>query len=287
MIELTKEEFLTTIKKKRFIVLMPLLFIGAIIAVVMQKNDYLNDLTFIFRMQKYMNLVFNPLAGSILLITVHRKKYTRNSIIQAEEHNVKRSVAVLSRHLAGSLILICLYFLMAALALLLSVIFGTKCSALQLQQLATYIFLDCFAAVTTYVGVLFWQYLFAFPVVPILVYVAAMFVSPLFFDLLGYSNVIFKVCSYVFPKNMTDIMYTGILMNNFSWVPLIVMISHIVLPPIFTILVFKLKKKDKKKKKKKGEEEEQRPSFEELEKDPLIASILREAELTEDFTNDL
>ena len=29
MIELTKEEFLTTIKKKRFIVLMPLLFIGA------------------------------------------------------------------------------------------------------------------------------------------------------------------------------------------------------------------------------------------------------------------
>ena len=105
---LLKEEILTTIKKKRFIILMPLLYIAAVVSAVTLKNDHFNDLTFIFRMQQFMTLVFSPLAGSLLLFTVHRRKYTKNSIIQAEEHGAKRSAAVLARALAGCIIF-CLF----------------------------------------------------------------------------------------------------------------------------------------------------------------------------------
>ena len=46
---LLKEEILTTIKKKRFIILMPILYILVIVAGVMLKNGHFNDLTFLFR----------------------------------------------------------------------------------------------------------------------------------------------------------------------------------------------------------------------------------------------
>ena len=58
---LLKEEILTTIKKKRFIILMPLLYIGAVVAAVMLKGRHFNDLTYIFGMQKYVSMVFSPL----------------------------------------------------------------------------------------------------------------------------------------------------------------------------------------------------------------------------------
>ena len=63
MTGLIKEEILTTIKKKRFIALALIAFIGAIVSAILTKNDYWNDLTYYFSVKDYMFMVFNPLIS--------------------------------------------------------------------------------------------------------------------------------------------------------------------------------------------------------------------------------
>ena len=288
---LLKEEILTTIKKKRFIILMPLLCISAIVAAVMLKKEYFNDLTYIFGMQKYMTFGFSPFAGALLLFTVHRRKYTKNSIIQAEEHGAKRSAAVLARALAGCIILACLFAVALLLIIVMSFILGAHNTPAQLAQFALLVFTDCLAAAVTYVGVLFWQYLFAFPLVPILVYLAAMFAAPVVFMAADhYANYYYKYCSYAFPKLITDIIYTRLVLKSFPVLEFLILLAQAVIPLLLTMLVFKLKKKERKKKKK-GEIEEALDEVNaaasaleaQIAGDPEIKEIMKEAELTEEI----
>jgi hypothetical protein len=48
--------------------------------------------------------VFDPLIGITLIISVYRKKFTKNSILQVEAHNAKRAEGVISRIISGSVI---------------------------------------------------------------------------------------------------------------------------------------------------------------------------------------
>ena len=249
-----KEEIFTTIKKKRFVILTVLLYIGFIAAVIVTKNKYLNDLTYLFKVRKYIFLLFNPLMGSILLFSVHRRKYTRTSILQAQDHGVKKGRAVLLRVWAGTVILFLGYLLLAVFAVLLSFILGAHITFDQFVQLMTEIMCNFLAAVTTYIVCLFWQYLFAFPLIPISVYITFMFVGPwIFYDLDNYANIAFRIVSFISPKCNMDIFYTSILFNNPQWYCLLVCLAHIVPALLFSMLVFKIKKiRDKKKKRRKG-----------------------------------
>lgn len=259
---LVREEIFTTIKKKRFVILTVLLFIGFVAAVIVTKNKYLNDLTYLFKVRKFIFLLFNPIMGSTLLFSVHRRKYTRTSILQAQDHGVKRGRAVLSRVWAGTVLLFFGYLLMAVFAVLMSFILGAHITFDQFVQLMTEIMCNWLAAVTTYIVCLFWQYLFAFPLIPIALYIALMFVGPwIFYDIENYANIAFRIVSFISAKCNMDIFYTSILLNNPQWYCLLVCLAHIVPAILFTMLVFKIKKlKDKKKKKKKckkGEESEE------------------------------
>lgn len=278
---LVKEEIFTTIKKKRFVLLTALLFIGIIAAEIATKNRLMNDLTFLFKIRKYIFLLFNPLMGSILLFSVHRRKNTRTSILQAQDHGVKRGRAVLSRVWAGTVILFFSYLILAVVVVLLSFIMGAHLTADQFVQLLLEIMCNWLAAVTTYIVCLFWQYLFAFPLIPIALYITFIFVGPwIFYDAENYANIAFRIVSFISAKCNMDVFYTSLLFNNPQWYCLLVLLGHIVAALLFTMLVFKLKKlKDKKKKKKgrKGEAEEDTATTAEAAADAAEATESAEA----------
>ncbi len=278
MVEIIREEFNTTIRKKRFIVLTALLFIAAVAAVVATKMSLMNDLTYMLKVRKFLLLLFNPIMGLILLLSVHRKKYTRSSIIQAEEKGVKRSTLVIGRTLAGALILFCFYALMFVLTVLLGLVLGARLSIVQTGELLLRFGTDLIAAVTMYVLCMFFQYLFAFPAVPMLLYLILMLAAPAFFELyLGYyTNPVYKYVTWVSSKCSMDVFYTTALLSRPQWSSILICFIHIAIFLPLTLLVFKLKKKEKKKKKKKKDSDE-----EETPVDPEIKEILEQAELTE------
>ena len=275
MTGIIKEEILTTIKKKRFIILMSMVFIGAIVVTVITKNRHWNDLTFFFAMMDYIADVFNLAVGLILILSVYRRKYTRSSIEQVEEHGVKRSKGVIARAIAGSVIIFVAYSLMVLFILLLGLIFGAHTPGMKISVIATKLGLDCIACITAYVVSLFWMYLFAFPIVPMLVYTLLIYLIPGFFiDVNSYSNIIYKIGTFISSKCAMDVFFTSVILANPQWLYLLICIGHIVLAVLLSMLVFKFKKKERKKRKKKGEAEEEAV-------DPEIKEILEQSELTE------
>ena len=276
MFGIIKEEILTTIRKKRFILLMPLVYIGAVVVTVITKNKHWNDMTFFLTMLDYIFRFFNTSVGLILIFSVYRRKYTRSSIEQVEEHGVKRNTGVAARAFAGTIILMFCYAFMALFIILLGLVFGAHCSGYQIYELVMRLAADCIAAVTIYIGTLFWLYLFAFPIVPMIVYFISVFALPWIFTIEEhYSNIYFRVASFISAKCGMDVFFTSVILSKPQWLYILSFIGHIVLTLLLTMLVFKFKKKERKKKKKKGEQEEEMPI------DPEIKEILEQSDLIE------
>ncbi|MCR5384452.1 MAG: hypothetical protein K6E72_07460 [Saccharofermentans sp.] len=260
MTGIIKEDLLSIIKKKRFIILTALAYIGLIIFMIGEKSEYFNDLTFFFAVNKYIFYVFDPLIGITLIISVYRKKFTKNSIIQVEAHNAKRAEGVISRIISGSVILIACYLIMALLVIILGLFLGAHINAGQTGLLMLRLAVDCLAGVAVYITALFWLYLFAFPIMPVLVYGIEMLALPAYF--LGSDAVlsdIFKYLSWFFVRLNTDYIYTNLLFSDLHIIAVFIFLLQVVIPLLFTLLVFKLKKirpdKVKKKKVKTGEQE--------------------------------
>ena len=119
MTGLIKADLTDIIKKKRFMILMALAFLGALIMTIVVKVKLWNDQTFFFGMERYIFYGFNLAIGIILLISVYHRKFIRYSIQMVEEREQKRFCGVLSRFLSGILILMAGYVLMTLFMLLL------------------------------------------------------------------------------------------------------------------------------------------------------------------------
>lgn len=253
MAAIIKEEIFTTIKKKRFIILTAIMYVIVIAMMIYAKTDYFNDLICLFAMNRCLYDFFNPAAGAVLLFCVYRRRYTNSSITQAEHYGAKRSTAVIARAAAGSIILTACYAIAAVILLLTALIFGANLSAAETGMFLTGLLCDCIAAVTMYVGVLFWLYLFAFPVIPMVLYVILTWVPHvLFVEGDALDNMLFKVISHVLPGSGMNVFAASLIYGNPQWLHLLICIGYIILTLLLTILVFKLKKF--KEKKKKGEE---------------------------------
>ena len=246
MSDLIKEEIFTTVKKKRFIILTALLFAGAVVEAVLNKTDLWNDLTYFLAMQDYIQTVFTPFIGMILLLSVYRKKYTRTSILQVEEKGLKRSSGVIARTVSGSVILLCCYALMALFVIVLGLIFGANLTSQQTGMLMLRLLTDFLAAAATYIGALFYLYDFAFPAFPMIWYGFFTFAAPLMLGSFT-DTVVYRVCNILIPKPDMDVFYTGLVMSAFRWECVLFLAVQILIPFLLTILSFKLKKlKDKK-----------------------------------------
>ena len=254
---LIKEEILSVIKKKRFIILTVLAYIGVIITTVMTKNKMWNDLTYYFAIQEYLDYVFAPSIAGILIISVYRKKYTKNSIMQVEEHGVKRSAGVLGRFISGSVILAVCYLIMMILVFGMSFAFGANNTAAQLGELAIKMAFDCLACIAAYAISLFWLYLFAFPIAPVLAVLLLMFAVPYVCSYMGlYGLSYYQIAGFFVPKIAGDIAFTDMVYSNPQIKTVLAFLAMIVIPFLFSMLVFKLKKiKPKKKKKSKLSED--------------------------------
>ncbi len=246
MTELIKEEILTTVKKKRFIIFTALLFISVIVETALSKADPWNDLVYFFAIQDYIQTVFTPLMGIILILSVYRKKYTRTSILQVEEKGLKRSQGVIARTISGSVILLCCYVLMALFVIVLGLIFGAHLSSQQMGMLLLRLLTDFLAAAATYTGSLFFLYLFAFPAFPMIWYGFFTFAAYLMLGSFT-GTVVYRVCDIIIPKPDVDVFYTGLVMSSFRWDCVLILLAQILIPLLLTILVFKFKKLKEKK----------------------------------------
>lgn len=258
MAGIIREEFNVTIRKKRFIILTALLFVAAVASEIATKMTLMNDMTFILKIHKFLMYLFNPLMGSILILSMHRLKFTRSSIIQSEEKGVKRSTIVLGRTIAGALILLVFYLLMFVLIVLLGLVLGARIPVSQIGWLLLKICTDWVASVTTFIVCMFFQYLFAFPAFPIVLYCVLMLGVPAFFELYFglYSNSIYKYSTWISAEGAMDLFYTTSFLHYLKWSCFLVCLIQIAIFLPLTLLVFKLKKKEKKKKKKKDAEDD-------------------------------
>ena len=260
MTGLIKEDILTTIKKKRFIALALIAFVGAIVSAVYTKNGYWNDLTYYFSVKEYQYLVFNPPISFALIISVYRKQYNRTSILQVEDKGAKRSSGVIARAMSGTVILIAAYAVLALITVLLGVILGAHNTPVQTGELMLKTALDCAASIAVYIASLFWLYLFAFPIVPALVSLLFTLGIPYIFRYINlYFSGYYQVTGAVVPKVTSDIVFTDILLSNFRPLFLLFYVLELTVPFLLTLLVFKLKKlkppKEKKRKKEKKADE--------------------------------
>ena len=243
MLEIIKEEFFGTIKKKRFIILTALLFVFNIVNIIIDKGAFFNDLIYFLNVQDAISQMFTPFAGVILLISVYRKKYTSSSIVQVKKHNQKRYVGVLARAIAGSAILAGFYVILAIVLLLLGVILGAHMTGEQTGAILLRLLTECFASIATYVVSLFWLYVFAFPIVPAILYAAMMLILPVYSSLFTfYSHIGYKIAVIVLPKVTGDASYTTLLLNNLEWRYVGIWILQVAVFLLLTMLVFKLKK---------------------------------------------
>lgn len=258
MTGLIKEEFFTTIKKKRFIILTVILFICAVVKAFITKNNYLNDLTYLSAVQDYIWSFFSPFMGLILIFSLYRKQYTRSSILQVQDRGLKRSSGVIARAAAGSLVLICCYALMALFLMLLGVIFGAHLTAQQNGIIFLMVATDCLAAIASLMGALFVLYLCPLLSIPaLLVYSILMYFGPdILIDVPGSS--FHKIGCIFLPKLAMDSFCTGLVMSYVKWAYVLILVLQFLVPFLLTLLVFKLKKlkepKEKKPRKKKDGE---------------------------------
>ena len=253
MTDLIKEEFLTTIKKKRFIFLTAILFIFAVVDTVTTKNDNLNDLTYMLSKQDYLWSDFSPFMGLILIFSMYRKQYTRASFLQVENRGMKRSSGVIARFISGSLILICCYALMALFLILLGFVFGAHCTAQQYGILVLMLATDCLAAIVSYMSALFFLYLCPLFSIPALIWygVIMYYVPDLMLKYTGYKA--HSLSCFFIPRSAMDNFCTGLILSNIKWQYLLILVPQFLVPFLLTLMVFKLKKiKEKKPRKKKG-----------------------------------
>lgn len=243
MTGLIREELLTTVKKKKFIVLAVLVFIGAIVTTVITRNKHWNDLTYYFAIQKYISRVFTPAIGITLILSVYRRKYTRESILQTENHHAGRSAGVLSRFISGSVILIACYAIMAVLSVVLGLVFGAHNTGDQIIEILFRLLTDCTGCIAAYAAALFWLYLFAFPAVAVVIFAVTMFILPYAFEYYRfYDNFIYQICGLIFPKLTGDIAFTDLVYTCPRIESVGLFIVQIMIPVLLAMLVFKLKK---------------------------------------------
>lgn len=244
MTGLIREDVISTISKKRFIILTALAFAGAVVSAVITRNGHWNDLTYFFGIQKYITDYFDPLIGTALILSVYRRKFTRNSILQVEEKGLKRSAGVLSKTVSGALILAACYLVMAVLVILLGLILGAHMSAAQTGQILLRLLLDCLAAVVIYIAALFFLYLFAFPLVPVIVYVTLMtFAVQFYHNVFGmFANNIYLICCFIDPKINADNTYTLLLLSGIRLENILIFPVQAAVPLLLSLLVFRLKK---------------------------------------------
>ena len=273
MMDLLKQDLKGVVTKKRFVIMIALTFVAALVMTIVTKVKFWNDLTYFFAMQNFLFHGFNIAVGVALVISVYCRKYTKTSIEMIEAAGKSRAVGVRVRLFAGELILISIYVLMFGWMMLLGLIFGAHMTGDQIATLALGMAFDLIAAITSYSAALFFMYLFAFPVIPVIWYVLMMYVVAFLFRKFHmYNGAAHKPASFFIPKVTADAAYTQKLLSNSKIKYVVAFLVQLIIPFLLSMLVFKLKKKERKPRKK-SETVEADQETEETENRPLSPPV--------------
>ena len=145
-----KDEIIHIIRKKRFIILSALLFLGMIIWAIMVKTDFFNDHMYTIKMQQFIRIIFNPTVGCVLLFAQYRRKFTKTLVEETEERKVGSTKLVIEKWCAGVMLLFAFYLIAYLMILLISLILGAHCTGAQIQALTLYLLFGWILAVGSY-----------------------------------------------------------------------------------------------------------------------------------------
>ena len=246
--ELFKYDFFNIIKKKRFIVMIGLVLLGALGMTIYTKVKFWNDQTFFFAMYNYIFYVSSWVPVAAIIISIYQKKFTKNAILLVEEHGKKRASGVMSKFFAGALTIICVNLIIMLWILLLGLCFGAHSTWEQIWMLALRIGMDCVAGIACYSSALFLMFIFAFPVIPLLYLVFMVFVSVFFYYTRAYGVDGYVFAVFLDPKLTSDVTYTQLLFFDSELVLPILFLIFTVIPLLLSIPVFCFKKKERKRK---------------------------------------
>ena len=163
--------------------------------------------------------------------------------MQVEDHSKKRFEGVVVRFLAGSVSIVCSYVIAAMLAILLGLVLGAHNTIEQTGLMLLKTALDCVACIAAYAISLFWLYLFAFPVFPMLIYSILTLGMP--FAITSTNNYwsgAYKLCCYVSPKVTADYAFTKSIFSNPKPVVIVIFLIQLLIPILLSVIVFNLKK---------------------------------------------
>ncbi len=226
---------------KRFRFMSAALFIGAIALTVYTKITFWNDIMFTFRIQDYMLYVFNTAAGVTVLLGLYRLRFTRNSIEQGEINGVSRRGNVIAKWRAGISAIIRLYLVMAVLIVALGFVFKAQTTAFQLKAMLVSLVMDMTAAIASFSVALFFLFLTAFWLLPIVVYAVLMCVYPVFVNRLGVRG--YTLFVYTAAKDA----YSGFMLGRIDLKFIPVFLIYVAVSIVLSVIVFKFKRKERRR----------------------------------------
>ena len=226
---------------KRFWILTVLTFLAGLLMVVDTKTTFFNDFMFLDSIYGFNSFIFNMAVGIIIFVSLYRRKYTRKSIELSEENNVKRGVVVISEWMTGTIAIIGLYIAIIPWVLLLGLIFGAHSTGLQIKAMSFLFLFDMIASIGCFSAALIFFYLTAFPVLPIVIYGALIWVYPIVTSLFKLRGIWADI--YFCTKSA----YTSFMFGNVNLWFIPVLMIYVAFSLGLSVLIFSFKKKERKK----------------------------------------
>ena len=214
-----------------------LTMLAALGFVIYTKATFFNGYMFTIRTMQFQLYAFNIIAGVSALLCMHTSVFTKKSIDLAKEHKVKSGTLVFMKWLAGALQIAFMYAVTLIFLLLLGLAFGAHNTAFQVKAIALSYFTGMLAAIGTYTLAMFFQFLTAFPVLPIIIYVLLMGAAPIVLKAYGWPG--FPGLLYSEARSAYSLILLGSPNINF----LIALFFYTVPALLLSIPVFVLKKK--------------------------------------------
>ena len=244
MSKIILDEIKHIIRKKRFIILAALLFLGMIVWAVLIKMDFLNDYMYTIKMQKFLRVFFNPATGLILLFAQYRRRFTKTLVAETEERNVGSTKLVIGKWCAGVILLFAFYLVAYLLILLMSLILGAHCAGDQIRALTLSTFFGWILAVGSYGIALIFLFLIPFFLPAWIFYGFFAGVAPIILfnlDIPGYPLI--KLLNKFLISAYTDAGYTAGVLGQTRWGYLLVLLIYTAICFGLSILFFHLKKR--------------------------------------------
>ena len=239
---------------KRFWIMCALLFAGFIAWSINTKITFWNDLMYVVKVQKYMLYFFNFGTLVTVLLSQHRKKFTKNNIAFAGDHGGSRVKVALGKWIMGIGLIFVFYAALAILVLFMGLILGAHNSGDQIGVMMLSILMSSISTMGSYALCLMFQFLTAFPALSLVLASITVEILPILADRWGFAMIPETMAAYnLLMYGQTRAAFSGFLLGMPRFGFILLFLIYTAIGVLLSMLIFKLKR-EKKPRKKKGQD---------------------------------